>query len=221
MTDEPKEDAPVPADAGGDDDGGAGGAGGTARPARPVGRIVRIGCIVLALIGGVTLAQGGALVLDPDSAVCRQARADLDREAEDEADDQRDDDASELTDDQIDDQLEERKDEIDDTPCAAAITEAEALDDGDDVPSEGAARNTGIVFALIGLAQLVVAILLMRRPNRQLRIAALVTAAVGILAPALAFFSIILVMFVVYALGFSSDSKAVFGAFGRGRAKEE
>jgi hypothetical protein len=201
VTDEPR-DEPV-----GDDAPAGDAAPAPRRPVRPVGRIVRMGCILLAVIGGVGVIQGTMLALDPEDAVCTQARRVLD-------DDAADDDGKNLEDEALD----EREEEIDDLECEAAVAEAEAVDDGD-VPSEGAARTTGLLFAGVGLAQLVIGLLLLRRHDNRLRIAALVVCALGILVPALGIFSIPMLAFVVYALGFSADSKAIFGGgLGRGRA---
>lgn len=155
-------------------------------------RIVRIGCTVLALIGALGAFSGIRLLTDVDGAICNNARAIILDE---------DDDAEE--------------DEVDDLDCPAAIDRAGAFEDGPDVPTEGQAQFQGGLLLAIGGFQVAAGLLLQRRLVRRNRAIALGATAFAVLIPVLGTISLVLALFVAYAIGFSADSRAVFG-LGRG-----
>lgn len=173
-------------------DGGTDGGGVTpvARD-RKTGRIVRIGCTVLALIGALGAFSGISLLSDVDRAVCNNARAIIvDEEDADE-------------------------DEIDDLACAAAIERAGSIEDAPAVATEGQATFQGALLTGTGVLQIAAGMLLQRRPVRRNRTIALVATALAVLIPVLGTISLVLALFVAYAVGFSADSRALFG-LGRG-----
>jgi hypothetical protein len=159
---------------------------------RRSGRIVRIGCTVLALIGALGAFSGIRLLTDVDGAICNNARAIILDE---------DDDAEE--------------DEVDDLDCPAAIERAGAFEDGPDVPTEGQAQFQGGLLLAVGVFQVAAGLLLQRRLVRRNRAIALGATAFAVLIPVLGTISLVLALFVAYAIGFSADSRAVFG-LGRG-----
>lgn len=177
MTDTPPADDPVPE---------------PAPPAgRPPGRTVRVGCMVLAVLGALGLFFGFSLVSDPDGARCTQARAILeDEEAVEDADDLDCDDA---------------------LAQAAELDAADPDDDVAEVLSESAARTQGWLFGVIAAVQVVGAVLTMRTHAKRARLVALVGAGLGILFPAVGLLAILPLGFVVYAIFFSADARAVFG----------
>lgn len=156
------------------------------------GRIVRVGCTVLALIGALGAFSGIRLLTDVDGAICNNARAIILAE---------DDDAEE--------------DEVDDLDCAAAVERAGSFEDGPDVPTEGQARFQGGLLLAVGVFQVAAGLILQRRLVRRNRAVALGATAFAVVIPVLGTISLVLALFVAYAIGFSADSRAVFG-LGRG-----
>lgn len=158
---------------------------------RPTGRTVRMGCILLIVIGALGLFIGGSLATDPDGSQCTQARRILEDEEEEE-------DAGEVE-------------------CAEAVSRAEALDEADEddevasVLSESGIRTQGLVLVGIAVLQIVGALLTMRTHARRLRVVALVGTALGIVFSPLGILGILPLGFIVYAIYFSADARAVFG----------
>lgn len=152
-------------------------------PSRP-GRLVRIGCSVLALNALLLMYAGGSFVSDPAGVRCADARAAIEDEDEDV-------DAADIS-------------------CDDAIPRAVDIEDSN-IRSEGAARTQGFVFLAIGLAQLAGAILTIRTMSKRARLLALVGAGFGIVLPVLGLLTIAVMAFVVYAIFFSSDARAIFG----------
>lgn len=159
---------------------------------RRSGRIVRIGCTVLALIGALGAFSGIRLLTDVDGAICNNARAII-----------------------LDEDGDAEEDEVDDLDCPAAIERAGAFEDGPDVPTEGQAQFQGGLLLAVGVFQVAAGLLLQRRLVRRNRAIALGATAFAVVIPVLGTISLVLALFVAYAIGFSADSRAVFG-LGRG-----
>jgi hypothetical protein len=206
MTDKPADDdiapdEPVPVP-------GATDAGGTAdatdAPAAPVGRggrTVRLGCLLLVVISLLGVVLGAVTASDPEQTQCTQARAIL--EDEDEVDDGGD------------------------VECDDAIAQAAALDEADEaadadevdaVAEESTIRTFALIVGAIGLLQIVGAALTLRLRTKGARLAALVGAALGIVFSPLGLLAVPVLGFVVYAILFSADARAVFGMPGGPRA---
>ena len=158
----------------------------SARPPRPVGRLVRIGCMVLAFMSLFLLFAGGSFVSDPEGVRCADARAAI--ENEDDADDV----------------------DADDIECDAAVAQGVDIEDAN-IRTESEARTQGFVFLAVGVLQLGGAIATMRTLSKRARIVALVGAGISIILPVLGFLTILVSAFVVYAIFFSADARAVFG----------
>lgn len=156
---------------------------------RPIGRVVRIGCAALGLFGLLGLALGATAVSDPAQGRCAQARNIL----EDDGD----------------------VDDAGDVECDEAVSRAIALGEEDDdvasVPTESTVRTYGFILAGIGLLQAVGAVLTLRTRTKAMRLAALVGAGLGIIFSPLGLIGIPVLGFVVYAILFSGDARAVFG----------
>lgn len=159
------------------------------RPTRPVGRLVRIGLTVLGVFGALSLALGLTTATNPDRGVCSQARSILEDEIEDL-------DAGEI-------------------PCDEAIARAEALraedEDVAEVPSESTIRTFGMIVGASGVVQLFGAIMTLRYHTKRARFIALLGAAFGIVFSPLGLLGIPVLGFVVYAIFFSADARAIFG----------
>lgn len=158
-------------------------------PARPVGRLVRIGCIVLIAVGALGLFVGFSLVSDPDGARCAQARAILEDE--------------------------EEVEDAGDVPCDDALPRAADLGEADDdvaeVLSESAVRTQGWILGGIAALQIVGAVFTLRTHSKAARLAALIGTGLGIVFSPLGLLAILPLGFVVYAIFFSADARAVFG----------
>ena len=163
------------------------------RAGRPVGRLVRTGCIILGLLGAFFLFAGASSAGDPSKGRCAQSRLILEEE-----------------DDEVEDGGDVERDEAVDR--AVALDEADG-DEGevDAVPTEAAIRTFGFIVAGVGLVQVVGAVLTARTRTRAARLVALAGCAVGIVFSPLGLFGILPLGFVVYALVFSADARAVFG----------
>lgn len=189
MPDQPDDDLlpdePVPEPAGTPEVVGA------ARPGRPVGRLVRTGCILLAVIGLFSLYVGAASASDPEGGRCRQARLLLEDE--------------------------EVVDDADDVDCDDAIAQAVALDEADrddevdSLATESAVRTFGLIIGGVGLVQAIGGFLTARLRTKGARVVALAGAALGIVFSPLGLLGIVPLGFVVFAIFFSSDARAVFG----------
>ena len=172
--------------------------------------------MLLVALGLMQLFLGGQWALDPDAARCTSARLALDTANDD------DEDFNDVT-------LPDDVDEIDDLDCDQAIELAGAIpaDEGEepDGEFEGAStfRTQGIGIAVIGLAQAVSGVLVLRTRKRLFRNIALGTAAAGILLPVLGIVSLIALAFVIFSLAFSRDAKAIWGggSFLRPRPRPE
>ena len=160
---------------------------------RPVGRLVRLGCIILGTLGLLSLYVGITTATDPDGAQCNQARALLEDEEE----------------------VEDGGDVECDDALARADTLAAESEGSDDeiaeIPTESYFRTVGFIFAGIGALQLVGALLTARTRTKAARLVGLVGAGLGIVLSPLGFLGIPVYGFVVYAIFFSADSRAVFG----------
>jgi hypothetical protein len=169
---------------------------GPVRPGGVPGRLVRIGCIVLAVFGLLGLYFGITSAVDPERTQCAQARAIL--EDEDEVEDG------------------------DDVECDDALAQAAALatgdDDVDEVSSESSIRTFSYIVAGIGLLQAVGGVLTLRLRTKQMRLVALVGAGLGIVFSPLGLLAVVPLGFVVYAILFSNDARALFGDPGGPRA---
>jgi hypothetical protein len=171
------------------------------RPARPLGRLVRIGCIVLGLLGALAAVFSGQSVANPELGICNEALTEIDAFQ----DDLPDDTTATTTD----------VDEIDcsdDDERASAIAQAEGLDDVS-LHSESYFRTSAAIGLAIGLLLAVGALLTHRTMSRRWRLVTLVGAGLGLVFFGLVLFPIVLVGlgFGVYAIFFSSDARAVFG----------
>jgi hypothetical protein len=181
----------------------------TGRPAD--GRTFRRGCTVLTAVGVLVLVNGVTLVAGPASVRCDSARRAVESALDDD-EDFNDVALPEGTD----------TDEIDDLDCDQAIDLAGQIpDDEDEEPSgdfvaESTIRNFGLVYSGVGIVLGALGFLLLRRQTRTLRTAALAVTVVSTLlvAPALTLgglpIGLLMVVFVIYALGFSADAKALF-----------
>jgi hypothetical protein len=159
------------------------------RPGRPAGRTVRIGLIVLGLLGGLALALGATTASDPEKGRCAQARTILEEDGDVE-------DASELD---------------CDVAIGQAIALAESDDDASGLSTESTIRTFGLIVAGIGVLQLVGALLTVRLRTKTARLLALVGTGLGIVFSPLGLLGIPILGFVVYAILFSGDARAVFG----------
>jgi hypothetical protein len=179
-----------------------------ARGARPAsGVMFRTGCMLLVAIGVLELFLGAQLVRDPDQARCTAARLQID-EAND--DDETFNDV----------ELPEGSEDADDVLCNDAIGLAADIPDDEDEPADGTFaeastfRTQGIIVSVLGLAHGVTGFFTQRTRNRRWRTAALVFVAAGLFVPVLGIISMIVMAFVVFALLFSNDAKAIFGQTG-------
>jgi hypothetical protein len=156
---------------------------------RPAGRLVRLGCIVLGVLGALGVALGATTASDPEGGRCTQARSVLEDE----------------------DVVEDGGD----VGCDEAVEQATALaaadEDVDEIATESTIRTFGLIVAGIGVLQLVGAVLTLRTRTKPARLVALVGAGLGIVFSPLGLLGIPILGFVVYALSFSGDARTVFG----------
>jgi hypothetical protein len=162
-------------------------------PARP-GRTVRIGLIILGILGLFAVILGGVTAANPEDGVCASARAELE--------DANDEEGSELPSD----------DEVDDLDCDDAIALAGELEDVD-LPTESTYRTSGTLGVVVGTLQLVGAVWTLRTLAKRARLVALVGTGLGIIILGTLLFPLGIIMFgyVVYAILFSADARAIFG----------
>ena len=180
------------------------------------GTMVRIAAMLLIALGLMQLFLAGQWVLDPEGARCTAARIAIDAANED------DEDFNDVA-------LPDDVDEVGDLPCAEAIAAAGAIPDDEDDEPEGeftaasTFRLQGLGIGVIGIAQGVAGFLVLRTQKRVARNVALGAAAAGILLPVLGVISLVALAFVVFALGFSKDAKAIWGggSFMRPRPSRE
>ena len=171
---------------------------------RRLGTWVRGGAMVLIALGLMQLFLGAQWALDPDAARCTSARLAIDTANDD------DEDFNDVT-------LPDDVDEVEDLDCDQAIELAGAIPDDEDEEADGeftgasTFRTQGIGITVIGLAQAVFGGLVLRTRKRIFRNIALGTAAAGILLPVLGIISLLALAFVVFALAFSRDAKALWG----------
>lgn len=201
------DETPLPPDEHPDGAGGPLGATGDAvGPGRP-GLMVRLGCMLLIALGLMQLFLSSQWALDPEGARCTQARFAIDAANDD------DEDFNDVA-------LPDDIDDVDDLPCdqaivlAANIPDEEGEEPDGSFPSASQFRTQGIGITVLGLAQATTGLLVLRTRKRGFRIAALVTAALGIVLPVLGIISLAVLAFVVFALGFSRDAKAIWGGGG-------
>ena len=166
---------------------------------RPLGRLVRIGCIILGTFGLLGLYLGIRTATDPEQAQCNQARTIL--EEEDEVEDGSDVECDEAL------------------PRAATLAaESEGSDDEvDEVSTKSAVQTFGGIIAGIGALQVIGAFLTARTHTKAARLVALAGAAFGIVFSPLGLLGVPILGFVAYAIFFSADARAVFGEPARSR----
>jgi len=162
----------------------------TSRPTgRPLGRLVRIGCIILGVMGILGLYVGATTASDPEQTQCTQARTILEDE--------------------------EEVDDGDGVECDDALPRAADLaaenDDVDEVAARSTIRTFGLILMGIGAVQAVGAMLTGRTHSKGARLVALVGAGLGIIFSPLGLIGVPILAFVVYAIFFSGDARAVFG----------
>lgn len=198
-----------PADLGdlsGSGDGAAPAGAGAAEGGRP-GTMVRLGAMILVALGLMQLFLGGQWALDPDAARCTSARLAIDAAADDD---------EEFNDVELPDGV----DDVEDLECDQAIALASAIPDEEgeepdgDFPGASQFRTQGIGIAVLGVAQGITGLLVLRTRKRLFRNIALGTAAAGIMLPVLGIVSLLALAFVVFALAFSRDAKAIWGGGG-------
>jgi hypothetical protein len=175
----------------------------------PLYRMVRIGFTLLMTIGALTAVFGISTLANPDSVVCASARSNISDELDE------DEPSAAVT--GID------PDVVDDMDCDEAVPLAEQLDEAGEgeLISEGFARNLGLGVSALGLAMIAGGVYALVVRTRRSRTVALTIAGLGLLASfaglGLAFVSLLMLAFVVYAIGFSRDAKAAYGAVQMGR----
>lgn len=163
--------------------------------------LVRAGCIALVALGGVSAMLAGPSLLTPDSVRCSFARQVVDEAT---------------TDDKGWNDIDIGGRDPDDLDCAEAVTLAEQIPEKEDseeslsVPDESAIRLRGFFAVLVGIGQVATGFLTLRHRRRPLRTAALVFASLGIVFPVLGIISVVLLVFVAYAIGFSAASQQVW-----------
>jgi hypothetical protein len=166
--------------------------------------MVRVGAMLLVALGLMQLFLAAQWAFDPDAARCTSARLAIDVANDD------DEDFNDV-------ELPDDVDETGDLDCDQAIALAGAIPaDEDDQPdgeftSASTFRTQGIGIGVLGIAQGASGILVLRTRKRLFRNIALGTAAVGILVPVLGIISLLALAFVVFALAFSRDAKAIWG----------
>jgi hypothetical protein len=170
---------------------------------RASGRWFRTGCMVLVAVGVLELFVGATRVSNPEKARCDAAQFDIDRANDDDKDFN-------------DVDLPEGVDKADDLDCDQAIELASNIPDKADEPADGTFpgastfRTQGIFLAVLGLLHGFSGFFTLRTRKRSIRNVALATAALGILLPILQIVSLVAMVFVAWALAFSSDAKALF-----------
>ena len=186
-----------------DDDKAPGSPGG--RPA--VAPVIRGGCVVLAMIGVVSLFLTAPSIVNPGGIRCTIARALIERAN---------------TDDEAFNDVDTGGREVDDVSCDEAVALAEGIRrsaDSDEtrvIPGAGVIRNRGLMSALIGIGQIVTGFMTLGTMRRRWRTAALVFAVLGVVVPVLGLVTVLALGFVVYALGFGTPAREVWPPKPRG-----
>ena len=169
--------------------------------------VVGYACIALTVMGVLLFSAAVPVVIDPGSWVCTVSRTAID-DANDDDDEWNDVDLGGA----------ESADELDCEEAAALATEIPTEEDGDDtlsIASPSAARNFWIVAAVLGLLQVVSAVGTAMTWKRVFRRMAITSAIVALIAPpvlaVLGFLTLILVVFIVWALTFSATAKGIWG----------
>ncbi|HLF41499.1 MAG TPA: hypothetical protein VI854_08500 [Acidimicrobiia bacterium] len=163
--------------------------------------LVRAGCATLVALGVLSTILAGPSLLSPSSARCSLARQLVD-------------DAN--TDGRDWNDVDTGGTRLKDLSCAQAIGLAERIPEKEDsdrtvsVPGEGAIRVRGAFAVGTGIGQALTGFFTLRNLRRRTRTAALVLASLGIVFPVLGIISAILLVFVAYAIGFSSASQQVW-----------
>ncbi len=176
-----------------------------------LGPLVRAGCVTLIVLGAASALLAGPSLLSPASVRCSFARE------------------------VVDDALTDKKDwndvdtggrDPDDLSCADAVALAEKIPEKKDsqdtlsVPDANAIRIRGFFAVLVGMGQAVTGILTVRTRRRPVRTAALVFASLGVVFPVLGILSVALLVFVAYAIGFSTASQQLWPRIGRSKRGE-
>ena len=162
--------------------------------------IIRAGCITLMLLGVVSLLLAFPAIVNPAGVRCSLSRAVIE-EANDDGEDFND--------------VETGGREAEDLECDEAIPLAEEVrrDEKSDrtvsIPSSGLIRNRGAMSAIVALGQIVSGFFTITL-QRKWRTAALIFTALGVVVPVLGLLTVAVLGFVVYALGFSSASRAIW-----------
>jgi hypothetical protein len=163
--------------------------------------IIRGACILLVMVGAVSILFSVPVVLDPASSRCHLARTWLD-------------DAN--TDNDGWNNVDTGGQKAKDLACPDAVRLADQIklkEKGTktaSVPSKSTLKLQNTVAVLMGLGQGVAGVLLLRSMRRGARNAALAFSAFGIVLQILGIFSVLVFAFVVYAFLFSSASRELW-----------
>ena len=168
-----------------------------------------MGCLLLTGLGVIELFFASQLVFDPDGARCTAARYEIE---------QANDDDESFND--VD--LPEGIEDPGDIECDEAIALAGDIPDDEDEPADGTFteastfRTQGFLVTVLGLGHGLSGFFTLRTRKRRVRTVALVFIAFGLLLPVLGIITMIAFAFIIFALVFSADAKAIFGDVGRG-----
>jgi hypothetical protein len=163
--------------------------------------VVRGGCIALSMLGVVSLLLAGPSMLNPGSIRCSLARTLIDDANHD---------TKKFND------VDTGGTQVDDLSCDEAVPMAQSIrkdedsDKTESVPSKSLIRNRGIMSAVVAAGQAVTGFLTMASLQRRPRTAALIFTALGVVVPVLGLVAVAVLGFVIYALGFSPPSRAIW-----------
>jgi hypothetical protein len=180
------------------DDGRALGDG-EQRPAVP--GVVRAGCVALSILGVVSLFLAVPTVVNPGNIRCSLARTLVDDANHD---------GKKFNDVDLGGR------QVEDLSCAEALPLADGIRRDEDsdktasVPSESLIRNRGFMSGVVAASQTVTGFLTLTTLRRRTRTAALVFVGLGVLVPVLGLLSVLVLGFVIYAIGFSPASRAIW-----------
>lgn len=171
----------------------------------PLLSLVGVACLLLALMGIVLFSLTVPAVLDPEGAQCTFAKRSIDDAGAD------DEDYNDVV---VDG---EALDDASDLSCDEAIPLAESIptsSDGDEtvtVPSAGTVRTSSAIAGLLGLLQTVTGVGTLMTASRAFRTAAASAAIVGTIIAIIPILPLVLGIFIVWALLFSGQAKAIWG----------
>lgn len=175
--------------------------------------VIRAGCYALIALGVVSSALSSGTIFSPKTVQCTLSRSWVE-DANDDKKKWNDVDTKGVKPDKL--------------KCDQAVLLAEGIrTDEDDaektrsVPSEGTLRIQGVLAILVGLGSVVAGFLTLRTWDPRARVAALGFAAASLMFAVLGVISMMLAVFVVYALGFSRDAKWLWPRATRGRGRQD